>query len=158
MDLVQMETFLAVAEERSFSRAAARLHRTQPAVSQAIAKLEQELGEVLFERTSRDGTLTDAGEVLREYSLKLLNLRTEASGALTELREMHRGRLNLVANEYRCLSLQPWLDEFRRQNRLIKLAVQRALASRIADEVLMHSVEIGVLSFRPDDPQVKAVG
>src|SRR6201997_4858358 len=75
LDLVQMETFLAVAEERSFSRAAARLHRTQPAVSQAIAKLESELGEVLFERSSRDGTLTDAGEVLREYAAKLLNLR-----------------------------------------------------------------------------------
>src|SRR3978361_1859224 len=99
MDLFQLETFLAVAEERSFSRAAARLHRTQPAVSQAIAKLEAELGEVLLERSSRDGTLTDAGEVLREYALKLLNLRGEAAGALTELRELHRGRLNLAANE-----------------------------------------------------------
>src|ERR1035441_10426214 len=80
MDLFQLETFLAVSEERSFSRAAARLHRTQPAVSQAIAKLEAELGEVLLERSSRDGTLTDAGEVLREYAVKLLNLRTEAAG------------------------------------------------------------------------------
>lgn len=157
MELVQLETFLAVAEERSFSRAAARLHRTQPAVSQAIAKLEQELGEVLFERTSRDGTLTDAGEVLREYALKLLNLRTEASGALTELRELHRGKLTLAANEYTCLYLLPLLDEYRRHNPRIKLAVQRALASRISDEVLMHSVEIGVLSFKPDDPQVKSI-
>ncbi|WP_353063049.1 LysR family transcriptional regulator [Tunturibacter psychrotolerans] len=157
MDLVQMETFLAVAEERSFSRAAARLHRTQPAVSQAIAKLEGELGEVLFERSSRDGTLTDAGEVLREYASKLLNLRNEATGALTELRELHSGRLNLAANEYTCLYLLPLLDEFRRQNPRIKLAVQRTLASRISDEVLMHSVELGVLSFRPDDTQVKSM-
>jgi len=152
-----METFLAVAEERSFSRAAARLHRTQPAVSQAIAKLEGELGEILFERSSRDGTLTDAGEVLREYASKLLNLRNEAAGALTELRELHRGRLNLAANEYTCLYLLPLLDEFRRQNPRIKLAVQRTLASRISDEVLMHSVELGVLSFRPDDAQVKSM-
>jgi DNA-binding transcriptional LysR family regulator len=157
LDLVQMETFLAVAEERSFSRAAARLHRTQPAVSQAIAKLEGELGEVLFERSSRDGTLTDAGEVLREYASKLLNLRNEAAGALTELRELHSGRLNLAANEYTCLYLLPLLDEFRRQNPRIKLAVQRTLASRISDEVLMHSVELGVLSFRPDDTQVKSM-
>ena len=78
MDLFQLETFLAVAEERSFSRAAARLHRTQPAVSQVIAKLEAELGETLLERSSRDGTLTDAGEVLREYAQKMLNLRTDA--------------------------------------------------------------------------------
>ncbi|HEY6413109.1 MAG TPA: LysR family transcriptional regulator [Edaphobacter sp.] len=157
MDLIQMETFLAVAEERSFSRAAARLHRTQPAVSQAIAKLEGELGEVLFERSSRDGTLTDAGEVLREYAAKLLNLRNEATGALTELRALHRGRLNMAANEYTCLYLLPLLDEFRRQNPRIKLAVQRSLASRISDEVLMHSVELGVLSFRPDDAQLKSM-
>ena len=152
-----METFLAVAEERSFSRAAARLHRTQPAVSQAIAKLESELGEVLFERSSRDGTLTDAGEVLREFAAKLLNLRSDAEGALSELRALHRGRLNLAANEYTCLYLLPLLDEFRRQNPRIKLAVQRTLASRISDEVLMHSVEFGVLSFRPDDTQVKSM-
>jgi DNA-binding transcriptional LysR family regulator len=152
-----METFLAVAEERSFSRAAARLHRTQPAVSQAIAKLEGELGEVLFERSSRDGTLTDAGEVLREYAAKMLNLRGEAEGALTELRALHKGRLNLAANEYTCLYLLPLLDEFRRQNPRIKLAVQRTLASRIPDEVLMHSVELGVLSFRPEDAQLRSM-
>ncbi len=157
MDLFQLETFLAVAEERSFSRAAARLHRTQPAVSQAIAKLETELGEILLERSSRDGTLTAAGEVLREYALKLLNLRNDAATALTELRELHRGRLNLAANEYTCLYLLPLLDEYRRQNPRIKVAVQRALASRIPDEVLMHAVEIGVLSFKPDDPQVQSI-
>lgn len=157
MDLFQLETFLAVAEERSFSRAAARLHRTQPAVSQAVAKLEAELGEVLFERSARDGSLTDAGGVLRDYALKLLNLRTEAAGALAELRALHRGRLNLAANEYTCLYLLPLLDEYRRQNPHIKVAVQRALASRIPDEVLLHSVEIGVLSFKPDDPQVQSV-
>lgn len=152
-----METFLAVAEERSFSRAASRLHRTQPAVSQAIAKLESEIGEVLFDRSSRDGTLTDAGEVLREYAAKMLNLRSEASGALSELRSLHRGRLNLAANEYTSLYLLPLLDEFRRQNPRIKLAVQRTLASRISDEVLMHSVEFGVLSFRPDDSQIRSI-
>lgn len=152
-----METFLAVAEERSFSRAASRLHRTQPAVSQAIAKLESEIGEVLFDRSSRDGTLTDAGEVLREYAAKMLNLRSEASGALSELRSLHRGRLNLAANEYTSLYLLPLLDEFRRQNPRIKLAVQRTLASRIPDEVLIHSVEFGVLSFRPDDSQIRSI-
>ena len=149
-----METFLAVAEERSFSRAAVRLHRTQPAVSQAIAKLEAELSEVLFERTLRDGTLTSAGEVLREYALKLLNLRTDAASALSDLRALHRGRLNLAANEYTCLYLLPLLSEFRRMHPDVKLTVQRSLASRIPDEVLMHTVELGVVSFAPEDPQL----
>src|SRR3978361_716417 len=130
-----METFLAVAEERSFSRAASRLHRTQPAVSQAVAKLEGELGEGMLWRSSREGALTDAGEVLREYASKLLNLRGEAEGALKELRELHRGRLNLAANEYTCLYLLPLLDEFRREDPRIKVAVQSSLASRISDGV-----------------------
>jgi DNA-binding transcriptional LysR family regulator len=152
MDLFQLETLLAVAEEKSFSRAAARLHRTQPAVSQVVAKLEAELGEVLLERSA--GTLTDAGEVLREYAQKMLNLRKDATAALVDLRSLHKGRLDLAANEYTCLYLLPVLDAFRRRNPGIKVAVQRALASRVADEVLSHSVEMGVVSFRPEDPQV----
>ena len=154
MDLFQLEIFLAVSEERSFSRAAARLHRTQPAVSQSIAKLEAELGETLLERSSRDGTLTDAGEVLQEYARKMLNLRTEAAAALTDLRSLHTGQLNLAANEYTCLYLLPLLDAFRTRHPGVKVAVHRSLASRIADEVLQHSVELGVLSFLPGDPQI----
>jgi DNA-binding transcriptional LysR family regulator len=154
MDLFQLETFVAVAEERSFSRAAARLHRTQPAVSQVIAKLEGELDETLLERS--DGTLTDAGDVLLEYARKLLNLRVDAESALVDLRSLHTGHLRLAANEYTCLYLLPMLDAFRREHPRVKVTVQRALASRIADEVLSHSVELGVVSFRPEDPQVRS--
>ncbi len=157
MDLYQLETFLAVAEERSFSRAAARLHRTQPAVSQVIRKLETELGEVLLDRAARDGTLTAAGEVLREYAEKLLNLRTEATVALDELRTLHRGRLSIAANEYTCLYLLPILDTFQRGAARIKVSVHRSLASRVADELLSHSVEFGIVSFRPEDSQVRSV-
>src|ERR1700739_662958 len=105
MDIAQLETFLAVAEEKGFSRAAARLHRTQPAVSQVIRKLESDLGEVLFERNSRDGTLTAAGEVLHDYARRLVKLRAEAASAIQELKSLERGRLQLAANEYTCLYL-----------------------------------------------------
>ena len=121
-------------------------------MSQVIAKLEAELGETLVERSA--GNLTDAGEVLQEYAQKMLNLRKDAGAALVELRSLHRGRLDLAANEYTCLYLLPVLDAFRREHPRIKVAVQRSLASRIADEVLSHSVEMGVVSFRPEDPQV----
>jgi glutaredoxin 3 len=75
MDISQLETFLAVIEERGFSRAALRLRRTQPAVSHTIRRLEDEIGEVLFERASREGTLSAAGDLLREYAERLLKLR-----------------------------------------------------------------------------------
>jgi DNA-binding transcriptional LysR family regulator len=157
MDLFQLETFMAVARERSFSRAAVRLHRTQPAVSQVIRKLEVEMDEVLFDRTARDATLTAAGEVLREYAERLLNLRGEATTALSELRSLHRGRLNLAANEYTCLYLLPVIDAFRRLSPQIQVTVQRSLASRMTEELLQHSVECGIVSYRPDDPQIKSI-
>ena len=86
MDLAQLEVFLTVARERRFSRAAEKLFRTQSAVSQTIRKLELEIGEPLFDRSSRDGVLTDAGRVLQEYAEKLLNLRQDAQTALVESR------------------------------------------------------------------------
>ena len=157
MDLQQLETFLAVVEERSFSRAAQRLLRTQPAVSQVIRKLEDELGESLFERASRDGSLTAAGEVLRAYAERMVGLREEAANAVRELKTLERGQLNLAANEYTTLYLLPLLDRFRRISPHISLAVQRALASRIPDDLLARRAELGVLSFRPDPEQFRSV-
>ena len=157
MDLYQLETFLAVAEEKGFSRAAARMRRTQPAISHAIRKLEEEIGEPLFERASRDATLTAAGKLLRGYAERLLRLRGETITALEELRSLERGRLTLAANEYTCLWLLPVLDEFRRDFPHIGVTVQRSLASQIPDQLLERAVEFGILSFRPDDARLHAI-
>src|SRR5438132_2526252 len=99
MDLAQLEVFLTVAREGRFSRAAEKLFRTQSAVSQTIHKLEEELGEPLLDRSSRDGLLTDAGRVLQEYAERLLNLRNDAQDALVELRELHKGKLAIASND-----------------------------------------------------------
>ena len=80
MEFKQLEMFVALAEERSVRRAADRVFRTQPAVSMAIAKLEEEVGRSLFVRRERF-RLTDAGETLVRYARALLELRTEAERA-----------------------------------------------------------------------------
>jgi DNA-binding transcriptional LysR family regulator len=157
MELSQLETFLAVAEEHSFSRAAARLHRTQPAVSQAIRKLEADVDESLFDRAARDGSLTAAGALLRDYALRLLALRREAASALGELKSLERGRLQLAANEYTCLYLLPAIDAFRRDFPQIGVTVQRMLASRIPEELNLRAFELGVISFRPDPAQFRTI-
>jgi DNA-binding transcriptional LysR family regulator len=157
MDLFQLEIFLTVAREGSFSRAAEKLYRTQPAISQAIRKLEREVGEALFDRSSRDGILTDAGQLLQEYAQKLLNLRSEARVALKELREMHKGKLAIAANEFTCLYLLPALAEFRKLYPMVKVAVHRSLASRIPADVIKHSAELGVLSFNPEEPLLRSI-
>jgi DNA-binding transcriptional LysR family regulator len=155
MDINHLEVFLAVAQERSFSRAAETLHRTQPAVSQAIRRLETELGESLFDRSSKDGTLTAAGRVLLDFSQQMLNLRQHAHSAIRELRDLHRGKLTLGANEYTVMSLLPLIPIFRARHPHIKIEIKRSLASRIPGEIIGRDVEIGVVSFRPNDPAIK---
>jgi DNA-binding transcriptional LysR family regulator len=157
MELNQLETFLAVAEEKSFSKAAVRLHRTQPAVSQVIRKLEASVGETLFDRAARDGSLTASGVLLRDYALRLLALRREAASALGELKSLERGRLQLAANEYTCMYLLPAIDQFRREFPHISVTVHRMLASKIPEELNLRTFEIGVISFRPDPAQFRTI-
>jgi DNA-binding transcriptional LysR family regulator len=157
MELHQLETFLAVAEERSFSRAAVRLHRTQPAVSQVIRKLEEAVGETLFDRAARDGSLTAAGVLLRDYALRLLALRREASSALGELKSLERGRLQLAANEYTCMYLLPAIDRYRKEFPHVSVAVHRMLASHIPEELNLRTFELGMISFHPDPAQFRTI-
>lgn len=157
MDINQLEVLVTVAQEQSFSRAAKALHRTQPAVSQAIRRLELELGEPLFDRSSKDGTLTAAGRVLHEFAQQMLNLRHGAHTAIKELKDLHRGKLLLSANEYTVMYLLPVLPVFRARHPHIKVEVKRGLASRIPSEILGREFEIGVVSYKPSDSSIASV-
>jgi DNA-binding transcriptional LysR family regulator len=157
VDVNQLEVLIAVAKEQSFSRAAQALHRTQPAVSQAIRRLEAELGEPLFDRSSKDGTLTAAGKVLFDFAEQMLNLRHGAHRAIKELKDLQHGKLALSANEYTVMYLLPILSVFRARHPHIKVEVKRSLASRIASEVLGRGVEIGVVSFKPTDRDIASI-
>ena len=157
MDIHGLKVLITVAEEKSFSRAAKLLYRSQPAVSQAIRRLESELGEKLFDRSSRDGTLTPAGEVLIEYAKQIINLRRTARTALRELSELHHGKVSISANEHTVFYLLPVIDEFSRRHPLIKVEVQRGVASRIPKEIMAREVELGVISFKPKDKSVKSL-
>lgn len=157
MDLSQLEMLVAVAQEKSFSRAADRVHRTQSAVSQAVQRLEAEIGSSLFDRSSRSGTLTDAGRVLYEYALQMLNLRREANAAIQELGTLHRGKITIAANEYTVLHLLPAVAAYRARHPHIALAIKRSLASQIPSEILAREAEIGIVTYRPEQPALTVV-
>ncbi len=157
MDINQLEVLIAVAREKSFSRAAESLHRTQPAISQAVRRLEGEVGEPLFDRSSKDGTLTAAGKVLLEFAQQMLNLRQNAHTAIKELKDLHHGKLVLSANEYTVMYLLPVLPLFRSRHPHIKIEVKRSLASRIPSEIVGRGTEIGIVSFKPADTAIAAV-
>lgn len=157
MDINQLEVLVAVAREQSFSRAAQALHRTQPAVSQAIRRLESEIGEPLFDRSSKDGTLTAAGRVLHDFGQQMLNLRQSAQTAVKELKDLQRGKLAVGANEYTVMYLLPVIPVFRARHPHIKVEVKRSLASRIPAEILGRDVEIGIVSYKPSDATIASV-
>ncbi|MBK8150882.1 MAG: LysR family transcriptional regulator [Acidobacteria bacterium] len=157
MDINQLEVLVAVAQEKSFSRAAEVLNRTQPAVSQAIRRLEQEIGERLFDRSSKDGTLTLGGEILLDYARQMLNLRQTAQNAIKEMRDLHHGKVTISANEHTVFYLLPVIREFRKLYPMIKIEVQRGVASRIPKEITAREVELGVVSFKPTDSSIVAV-
>jgi DNA-binding transcriptional LysR family regulator len=150
MELAQLEAFLAVIREGSFSAAAKALYRTQPAISQTIKRLEDEVGRPLFDRASRRGLLTDAGRVLAVHAERLINFRQQALAALDDVRQLRSGRLTLAANELTCLYLLPLLHEYRRLYPDVNITVQRALASRIPGQVMDYGADLGVVTFRPD--------
>ncbi len=158
MDLAQLEIFLSIAEEKSFSRAAEKMLRTQPALSIAIKRLEEELGETLFDRSSKSGALTEAGKILLSYAQRMINLRDEAKEAVGELRGMFRGRLTIGANESTSLYLLPrLLMEYRKRHPQIKIEVYRNVSERIPSEVLERNLDFGFLSYDPMHPALQSL-
>lgn len=149
MDLAALKIFLAVAHERSFSRAAAKVHRTQPAVSQAVRRLELELGEQLFDRSSKNGTLTEAGRMLQNYGERIVRLAEETESAVRELRDLRRGRVLIGANEAAVHTLLPLMARFRQRFPDIAIDVRRVPARQIAVEVQQGSLDFGALTFHP---------
>ena len=157
MELSELQVFLTVATERSFSRAAARLHRTQPAVSQAIKRLEDELDERLFDRSSKGGRLTEAGQILLDYAERLTRLKDEAEGAVRELQDLRRGRVAIGTNEGAVHVLLPIIERFRKEHPGAQVEVRRVPARQVAGEVLSRTLDFGVLTFPPRERGLQSV-
>jgi len=156
MDLAELQVFLTVAREGSFSRAAERLYRTQPAVSLAIRKLEESLGQPLFVRGARPVRLTDAGTLLREYAERLLNLRDEVKKGLLDLEGLKRGELSLGVNESSIHALLPAVAKFREQHPGVQVRLHRMFSRDIPHEVVNYRLDLGAVSFVPRDAQLQA--
>lgn len=154
MDLALFETFTAIAREGSFSRAGRALGRTQPAVSLALKRLEAELGAMLVDRSSKSVMLTDAGRVVLEHAERFDGLDQELRTALTELLDLRTGRLSIGANESATLYLLGHIETYRRQYPGVKVEIRRSLSSRIPEQVLRGSLEMGAISYDPGEEKL----
>ncbi len=157
MELGQLETFLMIAREKSFSRAAERLFRTQPAISLALKRLEEELGEVLVDRTTKGGTLTNAGQTLLPLALRMLDLRQQITDTFGTLKGLQQGRLSIGANESMSEFLLPrMLLDYQQAHPDIKLKAYRLSSEHIPAEIAEHRLDVGFVSYDPLQPELRS--
>ena len=134
-----------------------KLHRTQPAVSQAVRRLEESVGERLFDRATKDASLTDAGRLLRDYAERLLRLSEEAEAAVKDLRDLRRGRVLIGANEASVHAALPLIARFRVAHPLVHVDVRRVRARQVGAEVAQGNLDFGVLTFHPAEPRLGSI-
>src|SRR5580658_7610587 len=156
MDLASLQVFQTVVREKSFSRAAEKLFRTQPAISISIRKLEEWVGQPLFVEGSGARALTDAGTLLLEYADRMLNLREEIRKSMGELQGLERGQVSVGVNESSIHALLPAFARYRERHPGIHIRVHRVFSRDVPREVLSHQLDIGVISYIPEEKDLGA--
>jgi len=158
VDLLQLEHFLAVVEERSFTRAAERVCRTQPAVSQSIKKLEEEVGAPLFARDVKEVSLTEAGKVLVECARKMVQARDDVTRELGALKTLKAGTLNIAAHESAAVYLLPApLRHYLNRFPDVRVGIYRSRLTDIPRQVMDREVHVGFVKDEPGFHELKCV-
>ena len=157
MQLVELRTFLAVAEEKSFSAAAQRLFITQPAISKRIQSLESHLGTPLFDRIGKRVYLTEAGSLLIDRAETMLRLAKDTEKEIFNLNDTISGRLNLATSHHIGLHrLAPVLKDFSQRYPDVQLDIQFEDSEVAYQMVRSGQVELAVVTLNPDDTDLDA--
>ena len=158
MDFDQLETFLEVARHTSFSRAAEKRFRTQPAISSQIRALEEEIGARLFDRSGGKVALTGAGKVFQQYAEHTLDARKTMLTTVAEMERVPRGEIVVGANEGTCLHILPEVfAEFKKLYPNVGVQISRLERAKILESIIENSVDFGVVSAPVDDKRLTVV-
>jgi len=157
MELSQLEFFVKVVEEGSFSKAAERVYRTQPAVSIAVRRFEEEIGASLFERSQKTPTLTEVGELVYDYAKRILSLRDQTLEAVAEVQALKRGRVRIGANESTSLYLLPHIIlDYRALHPNVMVEIFRHTSDRLPREVLDRNLDFALMAYEPVDGDLES--
>jgi LysR family transcriptional regulator, low CO2-responsive transcriptional regulator len=158
MDFDQLETFLEVARLSSFSRAAEKRFRTQPAVSSQIRALEEEVGARLLDRSGGKVSLTASGKLFLRYAEETIEARKAVCTAIAETERVPRGEIVVGANEGTCLHILPEVfADFKRNYPDVSVSIKRADYAKTLESVIDNSVDFGVVSLPVTDPRLTVV-
>jgi DNA-binding transcriptional LysR family regulator len=158
MDFDQLETFLEVARHASFSRAAEKRFRTQPAISSQIRGVEEEVGAKLFDRSGGKVSLTAAGKAFLKYVEETLATRKAMMVSIAEMERVPRGELIVGANEGTCLHILPYVfADFKKQYPDVSVNIKRADYAKTLESIVDNSVDFGVVSLPVTDNRLTVV-
>src|SRR5436305_4026489 len=158
MDFDQLNAFIEVARHNSFSRAAEKCLRTQPAISSQIRALEEEVGAKLFDRCGGKVSITAAGKLFQKYAEEMLEGKRRIIAAVAEIERVPRGEIVVGANEATCLHVLPEVfAEFKKQYPELNVGIQRAERGKILESIIDNSVDFGVVSIPVADNRLTVV-
>lgn len=158
MDFDQLETFIEVARNLSFSRAAEKRFRTQPAISAQIRALEEEIGVRLLDRSGGKVAVTAPGKVFLQYVEDTLQARRAILNSLAEMERIPRGEIVVAANEGTCLHILPEVfAEFKKQYPSVGVMVNRSEHKQILESIIDNSVDFGIVSLPVNDKRLTTV-
>ena len=153
MTLRQLQVFLAVAREKSFSQAAKTIHSSQPTMSEHVAELELELGKKVFFRHGREVTLTEAGRVLERYAASAILAVESAQQAVDDLDGLGHGSLMIGASTTPGIYVMPGIiANFRGRHPGVELKLQIANSRAIEDRVKARELDLGVVGGHAVSP------
>ena len=146
MDMKRLDFFCQVVELKSFTRAAEKLHLTQPTVSEGVRLLEETLGELLLDRMGREVLPTPAGKVLHRYARRILQLRDEAKRAVSDLRDTTGGFLSMGASTIPGAYLLPRLIEnYSKVSAGVEVSLKISGTGQILEDLLQERLELGLV-------------
>ncbi len=148
--------FYYVGKHGSFSKAAKELYITQPAVSQAIMQLEQELDTRLFSRTPKGVTLTNEGEILFEHVHSALNLLVAGEAKISEFKHLTTGQLRIgVGDTISKHFLLPYLEDFHNRYPKIKFKIMNGTTIELTAYLKAGEIDLAVCNFPIDDASIE---
>jgi DNA-binding transcriptional LysR family regulator len=155
MDFKQIEAFISVAKHKSFSKAANIIFLSQPAISAQISALEKELNVQLFDRTSKEVTLTSDGESFLEYALDLINTRNAAIHHLSDSTSSISGRFTLAASSTPCNAILPLIiEKFSVKYPKVTFNITEQPSGEIIQNILKFNCEIGLIGSYIKDERI----
>jgi len=158
MDLRQLSYFLEVANQGSFSKASQAIHLSQPTLSKMVKSLEEELGVVLLNRSTRHVELTDVGKVVQAHAQTILNAKQNLLLAVADMVELRKGQFTLGLPPVIGASFFPKvISKFRKQYPDTQIQLVEEGSKRIEQLLIAGSIDLGVVVLPVDEEQFEVV-